>query len=98
MLAVLVLVGTLAYGLVPFEVAGAIECRGALRGAEPAADAPPGAIVGDPKRACRDAGNSRRATSAVVAAAAAALGVAGLLLPPEVDDEPDEAAQDAESA
>ena len=96
-LAVLVLAGTLVYGVVPFEVAGALECKGALRGAEPAADAP-GAIVGDPKRACRDAGNSRRATAAVIAVAAAVLGVAGLLLPPDIEEEPDGEPGEAETA
>ena len=85
-LAVLVVLGALVYAMVPYTVAGTVDCRGALRGAEPESDVPAGVIVGNPRRSCRDVGNSRLATAGVVGVAAVIVGVGGLLLPPEPDD------------
>jgi hypothetical protein len=85
-LALLVLIGTLVYALLPFRVAEVVDCQGALRGAKPRADVPPGAIVGTPRKACRDVGNSRLTTAGVVAVATVVIGVAGLVLPPEPDE------------
>ncbi len=89
-LAVLVLLGAVAYSLVPFTVADTVECRGALRGADPVGDLPPAVIVGDPRKACHDFGNSRLSLAGVVAVAAVVVGAAGLLLPPDEEEEQDE--------
>ncbi|MDP9071580.1 MAG: hypothetical protein M3N68_09945 [Actinomycetota bacterium] len=97
-LALLVLLGALAYVLVPFTVAETVDCQGALRGSDPQSEIAPGAIVGDPRAACRDVGNSRLSLAGVVGVAALIIGAAGLFLPPdpEEQDEPDEELPEAE--
>ncbi len=75
----------IGYTLLPFDVVGgAVDCGPALFGSKPE-QAPTAVIVDEPKRACRDAGNSRLAFAAVVGTAAAVIGVAGLILPSDSD-------------
>ena len=76
----------IGYTLVPFDVVGgAVHCGPALFGSKPRA-APTAVIVDEPKRACRDAGNSRLAFAGVLGTAAAVIGVAGLILPSDPED------------
>ena len=93
-LALLVLVVALAYTLVPFTVADTVRCQAALRGSGLAQELPAGAIVGDPRKACRDVGNSRLSLAGVVGLAAVILGAAGLLLPPDPDEEAPDPAEE----
>ncbi|HEX2063900.1 MAG TPA: hypothetical protein VHE80_05720 [Acidimicrobiales bacterium] len=73
------------YTLLPFDVVDAVDCGPALFGSKPE-EAPVAVIVDEPKRACRDAGNSRLAFAAVVGTAAAVIGVAGLVLPSDPEE------------
>ncbi len=88
-LALVVLLGALAYTLVPFTVAETVDCQAALRGSDPEAGVPPGAIVGNPRKACHDVGNSRLSLAGAVGVAAMIIGAAGLFLPPDPEEQPE---------
>jgi hypothetical protein len=75
----------LGYTLLPFDVVGTVDCGPALFGSKPE-EAPVAVIVDEPKRACRDAGNSRLAFAAVIGTAAVVIAVAGLILPPDPEE------------
>lgn len=85
LVALVVLVAALVYGLMPFTFAGRIECSGSLFGSEPAPGIPAGAIVGSAEAACADTGGRRRNNVLVVGAAALALGLGGAFLPSDED-------------
>ncbi len=75
----------LGYTLLPFDVVDTVDCGPALFGSKPE-EVPVAVIVDEPKRACRDAGNSRLAFAAVIGTAAVVLAAAGLILPPDPEE------------
>ncbi len=86
--AALVIVAALVYGLMSFTFAGRVQCTGALFGSQPAPETPAGAIIGSPERACADTGGRRRVNAIVVIGAALAIGLGGAFLPSDDQVEP----------
>ena len=86
--AALVLVAAVVYGLMPFTFAGRVECSGALFGSRAAPDTQAGAIIGSADDACADTGGRRRVNAIVVAVAAVAVGLGGAFLPSDEQVEP----------
>lgn len=71
----------LAFGLLPFRAAGALECGPALRGAEPKRDVTVGLLVGREASVCQDRGNSRLIIAGVTGFVLLVVGVGAVLLP-----------------
>lgn len=88
-LALLVVVGAVIYGLLPFTFAGRVECSGALFGSRPAPDTPAGTIIGSSEAACAATGGRRRVNTIVVTVAALAIGLGGAFLPSDDQVEPE---------
>lgn len=77
-----VLALTVGYGLLPFDVAGVVDCQAPLLGADPQPDAEPvGFII--PERDCLRQGKSKLTTAAVFAVIAVAGGTAAIALKPQ---------------
>ncbi|MDP9071007.1 MAG: hypothetical protein M3N68_06940 [Actinomycetota bacterium] len=71
----------LAYGLLPFRAAGAIDCTAVLRGSDPEQRATTGFIAGQEERACRNKGSSRLFIGAITTLVLLAVGLGAVLLP-----------------
>jgi hypothetical protein len=85
-LQVLVVVGavvlaSLAYGFLPFEAAGGLDCGAPLRGSSPKERVTTGFLVGREKPTCDDKGKSRLIITGIAAVILLAIGTSAVLLP-----------------
>lgn len=69
------------YGLIPFKVAGAVDCEAPLLGAKPAAGAEPVGFI-QPERDCLRRAKTKLSTAAIFAVIAVAGGTAAIAFKP----------------
>ena len=75
------IIGTLSYGLLPFEAAGGLDCDASLRGADPKETATEGFLVNREEQACSDRSGSRITVMGIVALLYMMVGVGAVVLP-----------------
>jgi hypothetical protein len=74
-------IGSLSYGLLPFEAAGGLDCEAALRGADPKETATEGFLVNREEQACNDKSGSRLTVMAIVGLLYLVVGIGAATLP-----------------
>ncbi|MDP9071564.1 MAG: hypothetical protein M3N68_09860 [Actinomycetota bacterium] len=75
------LLTVLAFALLPFRAAGALECGPALRGSKPERDVTVGLLVGRERPVCQARGNSRLIAAGLAGVVLLVVGVGAVLLP-----------------
>ena len=75
------LLTVLAYALLPFRAAGALECSSALQGSKPERDVTVGLLVGREAAVCKDRGNSRLIIAGITGVVLLVVGVGAVVFP-----------------